>query len=540
MATKGTVCGVENCRSKRYEEGEDGFLYCQNGHRQAGLVRGDDNDDYISASRTVTKKKNIEEDEKKVGKTFKGPRAFDLYLKSLQLILRHQVWFLVHEKGLPSELETVIYDLWALRVAQLGDKIARNDDETPETQSQSQQVFSTLESEANDATDNETGQLRKQTRKRGLKLLAAPNLKDCLALCYLGIVTLRLPFTPGDVHAWITDGKLPYRRAIKLLPLTMRDRLPPTFHAVLDPNTPLTYSRFYETLVDLQMSYDKDHRIVWPALNVPLLLFRYLKELALPLELYDATKRLGGLLGHDFAPHYEEKKRLGIRHFPEAQLVSCLIVCIKLLYPLDGIKRYPRSSSESTATTVNWDLWCKQMKLAEEMQQGDGGRFTTEQMTKLKEEDVFSMSPDEMDQYLDFYADTYLDEAEIQRTRNTDDFRNALYDLFPIEGETPHPPSQMSNGLSLQQKIEVVKAVHGGMKTIAPVADEDAGKSTIRAGQAYQVWKTAEELPEAARTLYERATRIAGLSMEMLVLAVGFTEARLETWKKVQKGHKTR
>jgi len=32
--TKGPVCGIENCRSKRYEEGEDGYHYCQNGHRQ--------------------------------------------------------------------------------------------------------------------------------------------------------------------------------------------------------------------------------------------------------------------------------------------------------------------------------------------------------------------------------------------------------------------------------------------------------------------------------------------------------------------------
>jgi RNA polymerase I-specific transcription initiation factor RRN7 len=540
MATKGTVCGVENCRSRRYEEGEDGFLYCQNGHRQAGLVRGDDNDDYISASRTVTKKKNVDEDEKKSGKTFKGPRAFDLYLKSLQLILRHQVWFLVQEKGLPNELETVIFDLWALRIAQLGDKIASTDEETPGSQSQSsQQVFSTLEQEE-EVTDNETGQLRSNKGKRGLKLLAAPNLRDCLVLCYLGTATLRLPFTPGDVHAWVTDGKLPYRRAIKLLPLPMRDRLPSTFHAVLDPNTPLTYSRFYETLVDLQISYNKDHGIIWPALNVPLLLFRYLKELALPLELYDATKRLGDLLGHDFAPHYEGKKRLGLRHFPEAQLVSCLIVCVKLLYPLDGIKRCPWSSSELIATTVNWDVWIKQMDTAEELQRGDGGRFTTEQMTKLKEEDVFSMGPEEMDQYLDFYADAFLDEAEIQRTRSTDDFRNALYDMFPIGSETSHSPRQTSNGLSLGQKLDIVKAVHGSMDTLTPVADEDAEKGTLRAGQVYQIWKTEEELPEAAKILYEKAARIAGLSMEMLILVVGFTEARVETWKKVQKGHKTR
>jgi hypothetical protein len=33
--TKGPICGIENCRSRSYEEGEDGYLYCQNGHRQA-------------------------------------------------------------------------------------------------------------------------------------------------------------------------------------------------------------------------------------------------------------------------------------------------------------------------------------------------------------------------------------------------------------------------------------------------------------------------------------------------------------------------
>jgi hypothetical protein len=32
--TKGPICGIENCRSRSYEEGEDGYLYCQNGHRQ--------------------------------------------------------------------------------------------------------------------------------------------------------------------------------------------------------------------------------------------------------------------------------------------------------------------------------------------------------------------------------------------------------------------------------------------------------------------------------------------------------------------------
>ncbi|KAG9195278.1 hypothetical protein G6011_00399 [Alternaria panax] len=531
MSTKGPVCGVENCRSRRYEQGEDGYLYCQNGHQQAGLVRGEDDDDYVGAARTVTrKKKETEEDDQSTSKILKGPRALDLYLKCLQLILRHQLWYLVKDRGLPVELETVTRDLWSLRIAQLGDKIASHDQEASESHSQ-QQVFSTMDSEE-DATDNEKGHLRDVKEKRNSRLSAVPNLNDCLILCYLGITTLRLPFTPGDIYVWVTDGKLAYQRAIKLLPLAMRDRLPPAYRAVLDPSAPLTHTRFYKTLTNLQISYSKDHGITWPALNVPLLLFRYLRELALPLELYDTTKQLGGLLGYDFAPHYDGKKRLGIRHLAEAQLVSCLIICVKLLYPLDDEKRFPKSSSEPTAAAMNWQAWSEQMKAAEEARRGDNGRFTNEQLTRLQEKDVFSMEPLDMDHYLDFYANTFLDNAEIQRTRDVDDFRNALYDMFPIDTEAQHLPLEMAHGLPLEQKLEVVKAVHSTMNTVPTVAEDT---EVLRVGQAYPVWKTEKDLPDAAKLLYREAAKISGLSVNMLTLAVGFTEARVEQWKKAQK-----
>ena len=527
---KGPICGIENCRSRRYEEGEDGYLYCQNGHQQAGLVRGEDDDDHVSAARTVTRKKKDDDDhDKTTSRIFKGPKALDLYLKSVQLILRYQIWFLVREKGLPAELETVVYDLWTLRIAQLGDKIVTSDN--PSLESQSQHVFSTMESEE-DATDNEEGHLGNPQRKGGMRLSTAPNLSDCLALCYLGIITLRLPFTPGDIYAWVTDGSLAYRRAIKLVPLAMRDRMPPGYRAILDPSATITYMRFYKTLTDLQISYNKDHGIEWPTLNVPLLLFRYLRELALPLELYDTTRRLAELLGHDFAPHYEGKRRRGIRQLPEAQLVSCILVCVKLFYPFDGLKRYPEESSDATAVVMDWNVWCTAMRASEETRQRDDSRFTTEDMTKLQEKDVFSMSLEEMDQYLDFYADTYLDEAEIQRTRNTDDFRNALYDMFPIEGERKRVSKQQSAGVVLQKTLDVVQAVHTGMKTIPAVPDENA--RILRPGQAYPIWKTEEDLPEVAKMLYEKAGKLAGLSMYMLMLAVGSTEYKMAQWKKAQ------
>ncbi|RMZ70099.1 rna polymerase i specific transcription initiation factor rrn7 [Pyrenophora seminiperda CCB06] len=523
---KGPVCGIENCRSRRYEEGEDGYTYCQNGHQQVGMVRREDDDDYISAARTVTRRKKDVDDEDTPSRILNGPKALDLYLKSVQLILRYQIWFLVHDKGLPAELETVIYDLWTLRVAQLGEKIVTSDN--PALESQSQQIFSTMESE-NDATDNEEEHLSSTKRKRGMRLSTAPNLTDCLALCYLGLVTLRLPFTPGDIYTWVTNGSLAYRRAIKLLPLAMRDQMPPGYRAILDPSAPLSYMRFYKTLTDLQISYSKDHGIIWPALNVPLLLFRYLRELALPLELYDAARRLGELLGYDFAPHYEGKKRLGIPHLPDAQLVSCIIVCVKLLYPLDGYKRYPQSSSDATSVVIDWDLWCEEMRASEERQP------PAQDMAKLQEKDVLSMTPEEMDRYLDFYSDTYLDKADIERTSKEDAFSQTLYDMFPIENKNRNIPEEKYVAPSLRQKLDIVQAVHASMKTIPAVPDDDDDDARVlRPGQAYPLWKTEDDLPKVARMLYEKARNVAGLSMHMLMAAVGSTESKMGQWKKAQ------
>ena len=43
---------------------------------------------------------------------FEGKEAFELYLVSYQLILRKQIWWLVHDRGLPSELEVRRFELY--------------------------------------------------------------------------------------------------------------------------------------------------------------------------------------------------------------------------------------------------------------------------------------------------------------------------------------------------------------------------------------------------------------------------------------------
>lgn len=435
------------------------------------------------------------------------------------------------EKGLPEELEFIVFDLWALRIAQFGNRIASDNNHD----SQQSQVFNTLETD--DDTDDARGTLR-TPKGRDRKLSGVPNLIDGLALCYLGILTLRLPITPGDIYEWVTEGKLAYGGAIRHLPLSMRDRLPPSYHATLNPNALLSYKRFYATVTDLQISFTNDQKIAWAPLNYHLLLFRYLKQLALPLEVYDVTLRLSKLLGHDFVLHQDGKKRLGIRHLPEAQLAGCLVVCIKLLYPFDGKQRHPRSAAEPTVAAVDWGRWHKQSQLVKEEQKDCNQRYTVEELTKLEEKDVLDMTPDHLDQYLDFYADTVLDYAEIQRTKETDDFRNAMYGMFPIEGVSEALARLAVDDKQLKDEMDTVRAVHGSMEARPSVSDEEGGRGILRPGQAYSTYKKESDLPQHARAFYVDVAKLAGLSMDMLIMAVFFTEARIEKWRRQKEARK--
>ncbi|KAF2639478.1 hypothetical protein P280DRAFT_490742 [Massarina eburnea CBS 473.64] len=469
------VCGIENCRSRKYEEGEDGFH-------------------------------------------FKGSRAIDLYLKSLQLILRHQIWFLIRDKGLPTELETVVQDLWTVRILRFEEKLA---DERQEFDSS--QPFP-----ASDAED-EAGKDTLAFKSRNKKLQETPTLIDCLVLCYLGMMTLRLPITPGDIYTWTTEGKMAYRKAIKHVPAAMRDRLPNAYLSSLDPNSLLGMRRFYQSLIDIQRMFMIEHGVLWPSLNVPVLLFRYLKELALPLELYDATIRLGNILEYDFALHTESKTRIGVRHMPEAQLVACLIVCVKLFYPFDGERQHPRTNAEPAATVIDWPEWCNTMRNAENSR-GKDSRYTTEELTRLREKDVFDMSGDQLDQYLDFYLENFVDESH-----PPNDFQQGMYDLFPVGNNTVELPVPDPHDPSAQRKWAAIRMVHSNMRPRTSNAEGDEDGDVRRPGQGYVLWNKEKHLSEHAKVFYEEAGKIVGLSMDMMVAAVFDVETRVERWKKRQR-----
>jgi RNA polymerase I-specific transcription initiation factor RRN7 len=198
------ACSYENCRQRRYYLA-DGRRWCKEGHEQQGFRQvQEDEDDFNSQGRKIRRKLKEKD---KVQRISTGREAVQLFLQCYQLILWKQVRWLVSAKNLPLELETVVRDLWAVRlraVRALGDNNGGlRGEQAGISLSDSGEVRSGAEAVWKDFS-NAKGKKRKiERRHNGL-----PTLVESLGLCYLGILLMRLPINLGELHRWVEKEEL--------------------------------------------------------------------------------------------------------------------------------------------------------------------------------------------------------------------------------------------------------------------------------------------------------------------------------------------
>jgi RNA polymerase I-specific transcription initiation factor RRN7 len=116
-------------------------------------------------------------------------------------------------KGFPKELETVVRDIWGLRLRVLhkwkdeGDGfgsgvslVGLSDTSEGETGS--------------DATDGRS--LRSGTSSRSIfnRKKKLPKLVETLALCYLGTLLMRLPTSLGEIFKWASREEMIFTKAV--------------------------------------------------------------------------------------------------------------------------------------------------------------------------------------------------------------------------------------------------------------------------------------------------------------------------------------
>ena len=230
-------------------------------------------------------------------------------------------------------------------------------------------------------------------------------------------------------------GHVPYIRLLKDIPREMKKKLPGAYRAVFELRVWLAlfmpeWTKVADTIKNVPKAenlhksakqlirlYHAEFGVHFPPLNAPLILCRYIRRLALPgmlysamitlstnqciVEIYPATKNLQSLLNYTYTyPQGRKAGRGTVLDLPDVQMASLLVIATKLFFPFENqIKRYPFSSREPAAQVMNWDVWAHvQRSLV-----GYADQIT------VMEKDVFRMSWDQVDEYLDWYEGVWLD-----------------------------------------------------------------------------------------------------------------------------------
>ena len=198
--------GCSECRAKKWYV-ENGFRYCQNGHRVQAWVEFDATEEDVRGLGQVTRRKKSDAERSGPRKRLAGATARTLFLECLQIILRKQVAWLTQEENHPAELESVVKDLWDLRVR--GCPRDEDDDEKRDAKFHSSQD----DLSSPDEDEGFTGKEESWDSSTGSKW-PIPSVVETLVLCYLACLLLRIPTTLGDIRNWANGGRMPYKKAV--------------------------------------------------------------------------------------------------------------------------------------------------------------------------------------------------------------------------------------------------------------------------------------------------------------------------------------
>lgn len=518
-----TRCGIDNCRSKDYYR-EGGYTYCSQGHLQHAVPSTQpDEDDFGTQGRKTKQKK---EEEVTASQNYSGAEALKLYLQSYQFILWKQCYVLIHNMGLPAELEVIVKDLWSLRLQLLQDRV--------DASSQENTVFSSQNTSTNDLADQD-GQ---RGRERLSRSRTVPSLIDSLGTCYLGIILLRLPISIGDIHRWAYKEDIPYMRAVRFVPRTMKDKLPATYLMALDTQSVLEADDFRKAVHELSLFYSEHFEMAFPVLNHPLLLFKHIRALALPLEIFPAVRRMARLLDIKFTfPTPRSRQRIST--FPEIALMALLVIAVKIYHPFDAAERNPRSIDDLGLLALDWDYWCK-AHTTQKSEYSSIGKLQRGDEIQVKEEDIFKLSGDQIDTYLDWFEKTWIDEERARKRPRG--YPEQLLDMFPTGRSDGSIPTAVDPKLERQKDDEEVeeklRAVQGSLKPRQVVHDDDVkepdDKLVNRIGSNYKRCKKREDLTPTEKAFYQAAADLVAIKPQSLLVAVAQIENKLLSWRKKQ------
>ena len=153
-----------------------------------------------------------------------------------------------------------------------------------------------------------------------------------------------------------------------------------------------------------------------------------------------------------------------------------------------------------------------------------------------------AMTSDGLDEYLDFYERTFVDEARAETKPRG--LPKQLLDMFPTgrqDGSSPTNYSYSEHTAKEQASTkEMLNDVVGSFAMrpfVASTEDgngDDADDDEERIGDSYQRFRHVEDLGEDARFFHGKVAEAVAVRLETLLLCVWQMETRLLTLRKAQ------
>ncbi|KAK5112276.1 hypothetical protein LTR62_004437 [Meristemomyces frigidus] len=432
-----------------------------------------------------------------------------------------------------KEPQTLVHDLWTLRLQHLQHRVPHDDSETEaETHSQFYSSQSEPETSASESTYRKTRARSASHPSKQQHSANTLNLLDTLTLCYTGLLLLREPITIGQIQHWCQDGGLLYYRAWREVPLSMRERLPAAYQELLEPQPFSRPERLHDAVLRSLKTMHAEIGMVFPAVNHVLISYRWVRELALPIEVFAATERLARVLGmgFTFTLEYKVGEKGVLLRYPEVRLMALLIVVVKLLFPLDEVARHPVSAVDVSALAMDWRAWAE--KEVEPRTQEDRApeALGYAGLMGMGQHDVLDLDGDHLDQYMDWFEENIASEEVRERGRagRDADFRRTLFKYFPVHRTERALVSNecvedaMTDRLRRAQTLLVPNRIVGA-------ADESRNEEVInRMGSFYKRDRTPGDLTGFTSVLYTRCSGLVGCSVEGMVKGVSLIEGLVQ------------
>ncbi|ANB11153.1 Rrn7p [Sugiyamaella lignohabitans] len=537
---RGPVCGVDNCRSRLWRS-VDGRKVCQYGHVKEGIEVGDDDDDFLAFGRVISRpssRRNSSAQEKE--HALIGAAAQALYFQCLQVVLRQQVKWLIEEKGVPSELEGVVRSLWTILVNQTkfgvsnmnssrassaaksdasqdeSEKYTTHNDEDTGNDEDEDDYDDDGDEENNYRNDSDTERERRGRRKIKTEKLPEIKFGHLVVICYLGCVTIRSPVYLYDFQKWIERLEFPFIRALAYLPLEMSQKVVGThYRGLLSPEIPRD-GKLHGLLAELGSFYIHSG-VTFPPQPVEPLLFRMIKDLLLPPEIYVASEKLAEALEISLLVSISN------HYYPqfETALFGVIIIAVRLCYGVgDEWTRVPKSYSTPASKTIDWDLWCDIMRKI---------WVEDDEFFDVNESDICYWDPEKSERYLSWVENSLL---ILPRFRSE---YKRLLQLFPLgkydksgnpmstkafEPRQGHPRSDLAIHAGEKEIEELYRIVQSTTRNVEchypeDVLDKIKVKGVLLSpGARFETYRQNDKLPLFMTIVCHVGSKLCGVSFD--------------------------